>query len=93
MSLHLCQPFIFFIWRKHDEKFEPSDSYIFVKTPLYFLFYFSEIPDIFPYKTLDLEYVNFATPCIILRILYHIDRQQYLMQLWHIDYVTYLLKE
>jgi hypothetical protein len=59
-----CQLFIFFIWRKHDEKFEPSDPYIFVKTPLYFLFYFFEIPEIFPYKTPDLEYVNFATPCI-----------------------------
>jgi hypothetical protein len=31
--------------------------------PLYFLFYFSGIPEIFPYKTPDLEYVNFATPC------------------------------
>jgi hypothetical protein len=31
---------------------------------LYFLFYFFEIPEIFPYKTPDLEYVNFATPCI-----------------------------
>jgi hypothetical protein len=27
--------------RKHDEKFEPSDPYIFVKTPLYFYFIFS----------------------------------------------------
>jgi hypothetical protein len=49
---------------KHDEKFEPSDPHIFVKTPLYFLFYLFEIPEIFPYKTPDLEYVNFATPCI-----------------------------
>jgi hypothetical protein len=31
---------------------------------LYFLFYFLEIPEIFPYKTPDLEYVNFATPCM-----------------------------
>jgi hypothetical protein len=29
-----------------------------------FLFYFFEIPEIFPYKTPDLEYVNFATPCM-----------------------------
>jgi hypothetical protein len=29
---------------------------------LYFLFYFFEIPEIFPYKTPDLEYVNFGTP-------------------------------
>jgi hypothetical protein len=33
--------------------------------PQYFLFYFFEIPEIFPYKTPDLEYVNFATPCIM----------------------------
>jgi hypothetical protein len=35
--------------RKHDKKFEPSDPYVFVKTPppLYFLFYFFEIPEIF----------------------------------------------
>jgi hypothetical protein len=32
--------------------------------PLYFLFYFFEIPEIFSYKTPDLEYNNFATPCI-----------------------------
>jgi hypothetical protein len=31
--------------------------------PLYFLFYFFEISEIFQYKTPDLEYVNFATPC------------------------------
>jgi hypothetical protein len=41
--------------------FEPSDPYIFV---FLFLFYFFEIPEIFPYKTPDLEYINFATPCI-----------------------------
>jgi hypothetical protein len=35
------------------------------RPPLYFLFYFFEIPEIFPYKTPDLEYVNFATPCIV----------------------------
>jgi hypothetical protein len=35
-----CQPFIFFISRKHDEKFEPSDPYIFVKSPLPYIFYF-----------------------------------------------------
>jgi hypothetical protein len=41
-------------------------THIFVKTPpLYFLFYFFEIPEIFPYQTPDLEYVNFATPCIL----------------------------
>jgi hypothetical protein len=34
------------------------------RPPLYFLFYFFEIPEIFPYKTTDLEYVNFATPYI-----------------------------
>jgi hypothetical protein len=34
---------------------------------LYFLFYFFEIPEIFPYKTPDLEYVNFATSCISLK--------------------------
>jgi hypothetical protein len=34
------------------------------RPPLYFLFYFFEIPEIFSYKTPDLEYVNFATPCI-----------------------------
>jgi hypothetical protein len=35
------------------------------RPPLYFLFYFFEIPEIFPYKTPDLEYVNFATPCTL----------------------------
>jgi hypothetical protein len=30
-----------------------------------FLFYFFEAPEIFPYKTPDLEYVNFATPCML----------------------------
>jgi hypothetical protein len=29
---------------------------------LYFLFCFFEIPEMFPNKTPDLEYVNFATP-------------------------------
>jgi hypothetical protein len=49
------------------EKFEPSDPYILVKTPpppTFFILFF-EIPEIFSYKTPDLEYVNFATPCII----------------------------
>jgi hypothetical protein len=36
-----------------------------LQTPLYFLFYFFEIPEIFLYKTPDLEYVNFATSCIL----------------------------
>jgi hypothetical protein len=60
-----CQPFIFFISRKHDGKFEPLDPYIFVKTTPIFFFYFFGIPEIIPYKTPDLEYVNFATPCIL----------------------------
>jgi hypothetical protein len=34
------------------------------KDPPPVFFYFLEIPEIFPYKTPDLEYVNFATPCI-----------------------------
>jgi hypothetical protein len=55
----------FLFEKKNDGNFGPSDPYIFVKTPLCFLLYFFEIPEIFPYKTPDLEYVNFATPCII----------------------------
>jgi hypothetical protein len=55
----------FLFEEKHDEKFEPSDPYIFVTTPPIFFILFFEIPEIFPYKTPDLEYVNFATSCIL----------------------------
>jgi hypothetical protein len=58
---------LYFLFEKNMMKtLEHSGPYIFVKTPLYFLFYFFETPEIFPYKTPDLEYVNFATPCILI---------------------------
>jgi hypothetical protein len=38
-----CQPFIFFIWRKYDGKFELSDPYIFVNTPpIFFILFFRD---------------------------------------------------
>jgi hypothetical protein len=57
--------YLYFLFEENMMKclnFRPI--YLCKDPPLYFLFYFFEIPEIFPYKTADLEYVNFATPCI-----------------------------
>jgi hypothetical protein len=57
---------LYFLFEENMMKSLNLQTHISLKRPppLYFLFYFFEIPEIFPYKTPDLEYVNIATPCI-----------------------------
>jgi hypothetical protein len=56
---------LYFLFEENMMKSLNLQTHIFVKTPhLRFLFYFFGIPEIFSYKTPDLEYVNLATPCM-----------------------------
>jgi hypothetical protein len=57
---------LYFLFEENMMKSLNFQTHISLQSPpLYFLFYFFEIPEIFSFKTPNLEYVNFATPCII----------------------------
>jgi hypothetical protein len=51
----------------------------------YFLFYFFEISEIFPYKTPDLEYVNFATPYTMHLLTYIPIYYFFLFDMWNVE--------